>query len=374
MKFGRLINLHITILCLVSTGLLLFSCSGSKSFRSWDPDITLLGKIDSLCQAQMDTGHFPGLAVAIAYGQGKVWCKGYGYANLKNRVPVDADDHLFRIGSISKSVTAAALARLEERGEINLDTTISAYYQACPADKSMITLRQLGGHLAGIRHYRGVEFFSNIPYKNVFDPLEVFIHDTLLCKPGDEFNYSSYGWTLISAVMENAKQVPFTSILKHEVNQPLNLTDLKPDQKDSTSYKRVTFYEFQDGAHIPSVEVDNSNKWAGGGLLCSAQDIARFGFALTSPGYLKQKTIDEFSSSQSTSYGRLTNYGIGFNNKRDESGRRWIGHSGGSTGGTSMMLIYPKQDVVVVTLVNMGNAQMDDLAWKIADLFIAQKK
>jgi CubicO group peptidase (beta-lactamase class C family) len=205
-------------------------------------------------------GHYPGVAVAVASGKHNLWTKGYGYANLGQKTQIDPQEHLFRIGSISKSVTAAALAREYEKGEILLDIPISTYYTECPADKSNLTLRQVAGHLAGIRHYNGDEFLSNIHYRNVTDPLDVFIHDTLLCKPGEQFHYSTYGWTLVSVVMERAMHEPFTDIVDKEVIQPLHLTDIKPDQKDSVSYHRVLFYQFQDSAFEISPEVDVSNK------------------------------------------------------------------------------------------------------------------
>jgi serine beta-lactamase-like protein LACTB, mitochondrial len=322
----------------------------------------------------MEAGHYPGLAIAVASGKRSLWHKGYGYADLQLDIPVDAGDHLFRIGSISKTITAAALGRLSQRGEIDLDQPIEKYYKECPPDKGLITLRQLGGHLAGIRHYRGIEFLSNIPYRNVIDPLEVFIHDTLLSDPGRLFNYSTYGWTLISAVMEKASKEPFTSLIRREVNIPLGLMDLKPDYKDSTHFHRVSFYEWRDSMHLPSPEVDNSNKWAGGGFLCSAEEVAKFGHAHLSPGYLSKAKLEEFTQSQVDGEGKETGYGIGYNDRNDKEGRSWIGHSGGSVGGTSMLLIYPEEKLVVVTLVNLSGAQMDDLAFRIADIILSERK
>jgi len=368
---SRLTTFTLFIICAV---LLFSACSSTRDFKAWKAPEETLMKIDSICNAQIETGHFPGLAIGVASAGKKVWSKGYGYANLESRTAVDPDDHLFRIGSVSKTVTAAAMARMYERGDIKLDIPIATYYKACPADKQNLTLRQVSGHLAGIRHYEGTEFFSNIQYTNVMDPLDVFIHDTLRSKPGEKFSYSTYAWTLVSAVMEKAGSTPFTAIVKAEVNAPLHLTDLKPDQKDSTGYQRVTFYEFQQGVHQKSLVVNNSNKWAGGGYLCSAEDLAKFGYALVEEGYLKEETIEEFSRSQTTNDGKKTDNGIGLFSGTDAAGRPWIGHSGGSVGGTSMLLIYPQYDLVIVTLVNMGSAQMAGLAAKIADIILAAEK
>ncbi len=347
------------------------SCSSPRAFKSWDLDEVTTGKIDSLCAQQMLQGHFPGLAVAVVGGKKNIWTSGYGYANLEKKLPVDAEEHLFRIGSISKSVTASGLARLYERGDINLDLPISTYYQDCPKHLRNLTLRQVSGHLAGIRHYMGFEFLSNIHYNNLTDALEVFIHDTLLCLPGEKFSYSTYGWTLVSAVMEKSVQKPFTTIIANEVSEPLHITDLKPDDKDSTDFRRVTFYDFRDSIHQVSPVVDNSNKWAGGGYLCSAEDLAKLGWALAAGRYLKEDTMLGFTRSQTTNDGTMTNYGIGFWSGRDDKDRSWFGHSGGSVGGTSMLLIYPEQDLAIVTLINLTSAHMNDLAEKIADIILS---
>ena len=330
--------------------------------------------IDSVCEHQLVAGNYVGLAVSIASKDNSVWSKGYGYSNLENKVQVDPKDDLFRIGSVSKPVTASALARLVEQGKLDLDAPISKYMDDLPADKANLTLRQLAGHLGGIRHYRGLEFFSNVRYQNVIEPLGVFINDTLLCEPGTKFNYSTYAWTLISAVMESALEKPFLSIIEQEVSNPLQLTDLKGDHTDSTRYQRVQFYQFQNGNHVLSPPVDNSNKWAGGGLICSAEDIAKYGYAHVGPGYLKEETLAEFTRGQKTNSGENTNYGIGFRSGTDKNERTWFGHSGGSVGGSSMMLIYPQEDLVVVTLVNQSGADMGELAMRIADLVLGMRE
>jgi CubicO group peptidase (beta-lactamase class C family) len=137
---------------------------------------------------------------------------------------------------------------------------------------------------------------------------------------------------------------------------------------------RVKFYSRQDGQLIEGPYVNNSNKWAGGGLLCSISDLIRFGQnLLPRREYLKAETLAEFTTSQVTRDGELTGYGMGFSTREDTLGRRWFGHSGGSVGGTSMLLVYPEEELVIVTLVNLTSAEMDDLAWKIADLLREEK-
>ena len=326
--------------------------------------------IDSMCEAQQELYHYPGLAVVIKDKNDQLWMRGYGYSDVENKTAVDPMNDLFRIGSISKTITAVALAKLNERGEINLDVPISTYMPSLPADKGVLTLRQLGGHLAGIRHYNGFEFFSAKQYQNVTDPLEVFIHDTLQFMPGARYGYSTYGWTLISAVMEHAVDKPFLQIIEDEIVDEMQLYNIKADQVDSTRYHRVHFYTYQDSTLKIGAQVNNSNKWAGGGFLSSAKQLADFGNSIVADDFLKPSTLTEFTTTQVDSAGNAIGYGIGFRLAKDKDGRSWIGHSGGSIGGTSMLLMYPEEDLVVVTLINLTEANMDNLAWKIADLVL----
>lgn len=352
--------------------LLLFSGNmvSAQSFKHLELSPAVVEKIDMLAKEHMDSFHYPGLAIAIAFKGHLLWTKGYGFSNIDALKPINPDEDLFRIGSISKTITACALARAVSQNKLMLDQPIGKYYNDFPPDKMNLTLRQLGGHQAGIRHYAGLEFFSNTHYNNCIDPLEIFIHDTLLFAPGTQYSYSTYGWSVIGAVMEEGLKLPFPEIINRDVVNPLHLKDLKTDQVDSVNYRRVHFYEYKDSVFEISPVVDISNKWAGGGFLCTADDLARFGFALVDKGYLKAPLLKTFTTPQSLADGTKTDYGIGFRSATDDFGRNWIGHSGGSVGGTSMLQIYPKEDLVVVTLINRSSANMDGLASKIANVLV----
>ncbi len=345
------------------------SCTTTNQFKTLKLDEAAVHQIDSICIANLQNEHYPGLAISVISGDQTQWSRGYGYANKELKQAVNPSAHLFRIGSISKTVTAAALGRLMDKNQVGLDVPIGHYMPDLPSDKKEITLRQLGGHLAGIRHYKGIEFLSNIRYESVDEAMEVFIHDELLYPPGTEYTYSTHGWTVVSAVMEEAADKSILEIIEDEVSEPLRLGDLKGDHVDSIHFNRVEFYEFQDGKGFESPDVDLSNKWSGGGLLCSAEDLARFGFALADPGYIEATSLEEITKSQMLPDKSKTNYGIGVRSGKDDNEKRWFGHSGGSIGGTSMLLIYPDENLVIVTLVNLSGAKMNDLAWKIADVF-----
>ncbi|MEX2116691.1 MAG: serine hydrolase domain-containing protein [Bacteroidota bacterium] len=180
------------------------------------------------------TYNIPGASVSVSMNGKVVWSEGFGYADLEQKVPVTPETK-FRIGSISKPLTAAALGLLYEKGRINLDTLIQAYVPTFPLKRQMITLRQLAGHIAGVRHYRDDEMLLSKRFLTVEAGLGIFRNDTLLFEPGTRFSYSSYAWNLISAAIERATGVEFLQYMDKMVIHPLGMSNTIADFSDSLS-------------------------------------------------------------------------------------------------------------------------------------------
>jgi len=132
----------------------------------------------------------PGLALAVAVEGKIVYSEGFGFADLEQRVPVWPTTK-FRIGSISKPLTAAGLMELVQSGKVDLDAPIQKYLPSFPEKGAVITARMLAGHLGGIRHYKGDEFNIQKHFANVREGLKIFEDDPLVSPPGTKFNYSS---------------------------------------------------------------------------------------------------------------------------------------------------------------------------------------
>ena len=314
----------------------------------------------------------PGLSVAVLVDGEIVWSEGFGYADVEHRVPVTPLTR-FRIGSISKPVTAFAIARLHDEGRLDLDAPVQRYVPSFPRKRWPITTRQLAGHLAGIRHYRGDEFLSRDRYETVLDGLEIFQDDSLLFQPGTDYSYSSYGWNLISAVIEGAAGEPFLAYMRREVFAPLRLRSIVAEHTDSIIAHRASYYERDraTGRVLNAPYVDNSYKWAGGGFISNTEDLVRFGWAHLDGSFLQPATVEVLFTSQRTTSGRVTNYGLGWSSGTDSAGRRWVGHTGGSVGARAVLLVYPDQRVVVAALANLGTAPMSpEFAERLAAPFI----
>ena len=303
-------------------------------------------------------GKIPGLQVAVAVGGKLVWSEAFGYADVAREVPVTAETQ-FRIGSVSKPLTAAAVALLYEQGKLDLDAPVQRYVPSFPDKGYPITTRQLAGHLAGIRHYRGDEFLRNRHFDTVLEGLAIFQGDSLLFPPGTKFSYSSYGWNLISAVVEGAAGQDFLTYMSRNVLRPLGLTHTAPDRVDSLIPNRTRFYERgADSGFVPAPPVDNSYKWAGGGFLSTAEDLVRFGSALLEPGFLEAATLELLFTSQKTTAGEPTGYGIGWFVATDGRGHRWVSHGGGSVGGTTAFSVDRDSRVVVAITSNLTGAPL----------------
>ena len=301
----------------------------------------------------------PGVQVAVAINGTLVWSEGFGYADAARRRPVTRATQ-FRIGSVSKPLTAATVALLYEQGKLDLDAPVQRYVPTFPDKGYPITTRQLAGHLAGIRHYRDREFFQTRHFATVRDGLAIFQDDSLLFPPGTRFSYSSYGWNLVSAVVEGAAGQDFLSYISARVFRPLGLTHTAPDRSDSLIPERTQFYDpDSNGAYHVAPTVDNSYKWAGGGFVSTAEDLVRFGSALLAPGFLRRETLDLLFTSQRTSAGEETGYGIGWFVRTDSSGHHWAFHGGSAVGGTAVFGVDRDAHVVVAVLTNLSDAPVE---------------
>ena len=324
-----------------------------------------------IIQEVIQDSQVPGMVVLVSIKGETVWAEGFGFADLEQEVKADPVKTKFRIGSISKPYTALALAQLYEAGKIDLDAPIQEYVSSFPKKEYPITLRQLTGHLAGIRHYKGNEFLSSKYYPTVGEGLVIFKDDPLLHKPNSKYAYSSYGWNLISAAIENAAGQDFLEYMDNKVFAKIGMSNTAADHVAVIIPNRTRFYVVQNDEVYNAPFVDNSYKWAGGGFISTAEDVKKFAEAHLKPGLLKKETLDLWTSAQKTTDGKSTNYGIGWRTGEDNKGRRFYGHSGGSVGGTSWMLLYPEQEVVVVLLSNMSGVSYKNAPFKIGNQFLS---
>lgn len=301
----------------------------------------------------------PGLSVCVGTPTKVLWAQGFGYADLEAQLLVTIDTK-FRLGSVSKSVTSLALGRLVENGQLDLDEPIQRYVPAFPIKKYPVTARQLATHTAGIRHYR-----DNDPiacpkrYATVQEGLSIFSQDSLLFKPGTAYGYSTYGYSLLSAVIEGASQFTYLDYMQQAIFAPLGMTSTSADYSDRIVVNRVRFYEHQGNQLVNAAQIDNSYKWAGGGLVSTPTDLVKLGGELIRPTLLRPETVALVLTPQRLLDSTDTHYGLGWRIGVDAQARPIIHHGGLIDGGRTFLLLYPSQNLVVAITANMSGVTIN---------------
>lgn len=330
------------------------------------PRVRALDSIEAVLPARMRQLGIPGAAVTVIRDGRVTVNRGFGLADVELQVYADSATR-FRVGSVIKMVTGLAVALLVEEGRLDLDAEVQRYVPSFPRKPWPVTVRQVVGHQAGIRHYKAGEFENQRPYPTLLDGLTMFEDDSLLFEPGTAFGYSSYGYNLLGAVIEGASGVPYLQFVRERVLGPLGLANTVPDFPDSIIPHRTAFYSGPDSAgplrNAPYV--DNSYKWPSGGYLSTTGDLARLGQAMLEGRLLAPATWTLVLTPMRTRGGTDTGYGIGWQTGRDQAGRRRYFHTGGSMGGVSILAVYPDQRLVVAIAVNSDNG-LNGLAARIA--------
>lgn len=311
----------------------------------------------------------PGVSVAVGLDGEIVWAEGFGFADLEQQVPVTPMTR-FRAGSVAKPLTSAGVGLLYQRDLIDLDAPVQTYVPSFPAKRWPVSTRQLMGHVAGVRHYSSdQEFLSAKHYDGVLEALEIFAADSLLFRPGSQYTYSSYGWNLVSAVVETAAGKPFLEFMEVDVFSPLEMSSTIPDDVFALVPDRARFYDRNADGQLRNADfVDASNKWASGGFLSTPSDLVRFGIAMLEARLLERGTLDVLWTPVQLDSGEPTGEGLGWSIKKP-GGELVIGQGGGSVGGKASLLIFRERRMVVSVMSNVSDAPIGPVTMGMGRLF-----
>lgn len=236
-----------------------------------------------------------GLSVAVAAETGVIWSAAYGDADREAGEPVTPDTRM-RLYSIAKPMTAVAAARLMERGALDPAAPVQTYVPAFPDKGAPITTLQLAEHTSGIRHYADdAEARGRRHCESVAEALTIFAGDPLVHAPGEKRTYSSWGYVLLSAVLEGVTGQGYESAMGELVFAPAGLGSLAIDDPGVEVPGRARFYrETAPGAFAAAEPVDNTCKWGAGAWVGTAGDVARFGVAMFDGTLLQPRTAQMF--------------------------------------------------------------------------------
>jgi CubicO group peptidase (beta-lactamase class C family) len=333
------------------------------------PTFAAAARIDAMIDAAMRSHSIPGLSVAIVNGGSLVWTNGYGMADLENFVPARPIT-VYRLASVSKSITAVAVMQLVERGALELDAPVQRFVPEYPEKPWPITVRQLLCHQGGIRNWTEDEFVSTRHYNTLGESIGGFRDDPLVNEPGMRATYSSFGYSLLGRAVETASGQSFMEYLRVHVLEPAGMEWTRADDVLQIIPNRARGYRLTGGgALLNSPLSDTSNRTPGGGLVGTVEDVGRFAAALQAGTLLKPETLKLMWTPQPTRDRRATGFGFGFVVGR-HGGEREIYHSGGQSRVSTLLYMRPDRRLAVVLLTNLEGigGPLLDMARQIADL------
>ncbi|NNG16141.1 MAG: beta-lactamase family protein [Gemmatimonadales bacterium] len=351
----------------------------------------------------------PSVSLAVGVDGEVVWALAFGLADIDDGIGASVNTP-YRIGSVSKAVTSVGLGRLVQDGRIDLDAHVRTYVPTFPEKRWPVPVRLLAGHMGGVRHYTSgfgrtflKETFNRERYDSVIDALEIFEDDPLLYEPGTGFQYSTHGYTLLSAVLESAAGQAYLAFMDQAVFAPLGMERTGPDDGTATDPlpavplhmdKLIVPLLVQLGIpakllgtrYVRPPDADPSYKWAGAGLLSTASDLVRMANALMSYEFLDSATVELLWAPQRLRDGYMNpqRYGMGWRIDREAEllgladSVRVIHHGGSSPGGSAFLLLVPEADVAVAVLTNVNHLSqpgpMRLAAYRIAGEFVRARE
>lgn len=331
-----------------------------------------ISKARFLIEAHRAQTNIPGIQIAVMAKGKLVWSQGFGFSDLEKQISVDAQTR-FRIASVSKPVTSMAFGKMLEEGAIDTDRDIRQYLPDFPEKKYVITSRHLAASVSGIRHYTSGERAPNqTHYKTTEEALERFENDPVAFEPGSQFLYSSYGWVLLSAVMESASDMDFFGLMENTWSE-LGMNNTAFDYPVQPMEHRSEFYVFdkKEGRQLAPPE-DRSYMYAGGGYVSTAEDLVHMGLSLLTDSYLQNGTRELLTSSYVLKDGTPTGYGLGFETGISRLNTPIVYHSGSLPTSVAHLIVYPDEEVVMAWLANTGDHVFfnEREAQTIAELFV----
>lgn len=312
----------------------------------------------------------PGLSITVTRNDTTLWSEGMGYADLSLGVKVKPESTLFRIASISKCLTATGLAKIYESGLIDLETSIYQYIPEFPKKRYDIKVSHLANHSSGIRHYKTGEFRNKSHY-SIEDGIKLFSKDSLLFRPGSRFYYSSYGWNLLSYIIQERSGLAFENFMHDSIFCPLEMHSTIPDEGMWQSRTVSKFYAKKANQEVSEAqEVSNYHKLGSGGFLSTTHDLAKLANSYLYFNLISKTTVRTFTMPQKVG-GNTVSYGLGWNLMLDRGKVAGFYHNGKGVGAYGFIMIYMESRVTVSVLCNLGEADFENEIFKIGKLFSA---
>lgn len=330
----------------------------------------LLPKLEEYAQAAARAERFSG-AILVARDGKVLVSKGYGMADVEHDVP-NTPETKFRLGSLTKQFTAAAVLLLQERGQLSVQDSVCKYVAPCPEAWQPVTIHHLLSHTGGVPNLTNLSAFPDY-LRTKRDPTTVealigrFRDRPLDFKPGEKWNYSNSGYILLGHVVEKVSGKSYEGFLRENIFEPLKMTSTGYDRADDIIKRRARGYEAgPDDRVVNTSYIDMSIPFAAGGLYSTVGDLYLWDQALYTEKLLKKSSLDAMFTAVKNDYG----YGFGVTKLFD---RRLNAHSGGIEGFTTTINRFPDDRVTVIVLSNYGPARAGRIARDLSAIAFGEK-
>ncbi|MCW3095810.1 MAG: penicillin-binding protein beta-lactamase class [Chthonomonadaceae bacterium] len=328
-------------------------------------------KVDDYIRQKMAHQHIPGLSLAVLWDGKIVKVKGYGLANVELNAP-STPQTLYQIQSMTKQFTAAAVMMLVEQGKIGLDEPVSRYLAGTPESWKPITVRHLLTHTSGIKDY------INEPTQNLrLDVTEEEVYQATIPRPlnfqpGERFSYSNTNYHLLGMILHKVSGKPYGAFLQERIFEPLGMKDTRILSLSDILPHRASGYRW-DGKQLHNGDYISPTilGYAGGGILSTVLDLAKWDAALSGETLLKSSSLQQMWTSGTLNDGSPTNYGFGWD-LGETSGHKSVSHGGGHvTGFTTFITRFLKDRLTIVVLTNqLGKSDPAAIATGVATYYL----
>ncbi|HEV2044950.1 MAG TPA: serine hydrolase domain-containing protein [Sphingomicrobium sp.] len=315
-------------------------------------------KADSLL-ADAFAASGPGAAVIVTENGKTVYAAGRGLADIERKVPITPATH-FRLGSITKQFTAAAILKLADQGKLSLDDPLSKFLPTYPAPGASATVRQLLNHTGGMMSYTNipgwmVEAKTGKPYTT--DQLIAEFKDVPApFKPGEKWDYNNSGYVLLGAILEKVTGKSWDQAVGDLVTGPLKLATIRTGIGADGTPGMAVGYTDKDGKVAVAQKIHMSVPHGAGALVGTVGDLATWGNALHNSKVVAPASYTAMTGTTTTADGNTAPYGFGLQ-RGDVRGRNQIGHGGGIFGFSTDSIYLPNEKIFVAVFANSDSPQ-----------------
>jgi CubicO group peptidase (beta-lactamase class C family) len=300
--------------------------------------------LDSLLTAYHDTAGFNG-SVLVARKGTIILEKGYGFRNLKARLPNDSNT-IFQIGSITKQFTSAIILQLQEQKKLSVHDYLSKFLPRFPGGNK-ITIEQLLTHTSGVYNYTNDRVFMNTRSTQPISRdslLAIFSNKPPDFQPGEKFSYSNSNYILLGCVIEEVAGRPYFEVVRERIFKPLHMDHTGFDFTDLQSPDKALGYA-SPKTETPAIIVDSSVSFAAGAIYTTVQDLYKWNSALLGDKVLSQASLEQAFTPH------LEKYGYGWTIDSVE-GKRVLYHGGGIPGFVALNYRIPADSTCIIVLLN----------------------